>query len=406
MAASIDEQVDAIFLGAEFGDETLAATMRKEFRDKLVDARARNQPLRVYAGYDPSKPDLHLGHSITMRKLRLFQDFGHDVTFVVGTFTAQVGDASDKLEGRPRLEAERVRAAAESYTEQAFAILDPERTTIRYNDEWLSTLHLPDVIEIASVFTVQQFLARETFRKRYDSGDPIRLHEFMYALLQGYDALHLDADVQLGATEQLFNIMAGRRLQDVHGKRGCTPITFPVLVGLDGKSRMSKSAGNYVGLRESPNDQFGKVMSIDDDTMRNWIPLVSSWSPPEVAARLRELDAKSLHPMELKKQLAADIVTLYHGEGAAKEAQGHFEALHQQRDYSAGNAARIVLDTDVLLDAVVKIASESKRGARRLLGEGAVRVNDEIVDDENHRLTTGDLVRVGKRHLYVVEVPA
>ena len=406
MTASIDEQVDAIFLGSEFGDETLAATMRKEFRDKLVDARERNQPLRVYAGYDPSKPDLHLGHSITMRKLRMFQDFGHDVTFVVGTFTAQVGDASDKLEGRPRLEAERVRAAAETYTEQAFAILDPERTTIRYNDEWLVQLHLPDVIEIAAAFTVQQFLARETFRKRYDSGDPIRLHEFMYALLQGYDALHLDADVQLGATEQLFNIMAGRKLQDLHGKRGCTPITFPVLVGVDGKSRMSKSAGNYVGLREAPNEQFGKVMSIDDVTMRNWIPLVSSWSPSEVTEKLQALDAKSLHPMELKKQLAADIVTMYHGEAAAKEAQAHFEALHQQRDYSADNAGAAQLDSNLLVDAVAKLVGDSKRGARRRLDEGSVRVNDEIVRDENHRLATGDLVRIGKRHLYVVEVPA
>jgi tyrosyl-tRNA synthetase len=405
MTASIDEQVDAIFLGAEFGDETLAATMRNEFRDKLIDARERGVPLRVYAGYDPSKPDLHLGHSITMRKLRLFQDFGHDVTFVVGTFTAQVGDASDKLEGRPRLDPERVREAAATYTEQAFAILDPDRTTIAYNDEWLGKLALPDVIEIASAFTVQQFLARETFRKRYESGDPIRLHEFMYALLQGYDALHLKADVQLGATEQLFNIMAGRKLQELHGQRGCTPITFPVLVGVDGKLRMSKSTGNYVGLRESPNEQYGKVMSIDDDTMRNWIPLVSSWSPPVVKEKVAALDNGTLHPMELKQQLASDIVTMYHGEGAARDAQAHFAARHQQREYTEANADTVELESGSLVDAVAQLGKESKRGARRLLTDGAVRVNEEVVRDEAHALADGDLVRIGKRHLYVVRLP-
>ena len=391
---SIDEQVDAILLGAEFGDEQLAKSMENELRERLKEGR----PLRVYVGYDPSSPDLHIGHTITMRKLKLFQDFGHDVTFLVGTFTAQVGDVSDKLEGRPRLAPERVRAAAESYAEQAFKILDRDKTNLVYNDEWLSKLGLADVVELASAFTVQQFLARETFRKRMERGDALRLHEFLYALLQGYDAYHLKADVQMGATEQLFNILAGRRLQELHGEKGSIAITFPVLVGTDGKARMSKSTGNYVGIAEPPAEQFGKVMSIDDDTMRQWIPLVSSWSPTEVRDKLSKLDNKALHPMDLKKQLAADIVTMYHGAAEAEAAQERFEALHQRRD--ADEAAEPLETSSPAVIDVLTNTGNSKREAKRLLEQGAVRVNGDPIQDETHQLADGDVLKVGKRKVY------
>jgi tyrosyl-tRNA synthetase len=333
-----------------------------------------------------------------MRKLKLFQDFGHDVTFLIGTFTAQVGDVSDKLEGRPRLAPERVRAAAESYAEQAFKILDRDKTNLVYNDEWLSKLGLADVVELASAFTVQQFLARETFRKRMERGDALRLHEFLYALLQGYDAYHLKADVQMGATEQLFNILAGRRLQELHGEKGSIAITFPVLVGTDGKARMSKSTGNYVGIAEPPAEQFGKVMSIDDDTMRQWIPLVSSWSPTEVRDKLSKLDNKALHPMDLKKQLAADIVTMYHGAAEAEAAQERFEALHQRRD--ADEAAEPLETSSPAVIDVLTNTGNSKREAKRLLEQGAVRVNGDPIQDETHQLADGDVLKVGKRKVY------
>ncbi|MGQ0825380.1 MAG: tyrosine--tRNA ligase [Actinomycetota bacterium] len=394
---SIDEQVDAIFLGAEFGDEQLAQAMEKELRERL----ALGRPLRVYVGYDPTSPDLHLGHTITMRKLKLFQDFGHDVTFLVGTFTAQVGDVSDKLEGRPRLAPERVRDAAASYAAQAFKILDPAKTTVAYNDEWLAVLELADVIELASAFTVQQFLARDTFRKRMDRGDPLRLHEFLYALLQGYDALHLKADVQMGATEQLFNILAGRRLQELYGQPPSIAITFPVLVGTDGTARMAKSAGNYVGIAERPIEQYGKVMSIDDDAMRQWIPLVTSWSPTEVREKLAALDAHVLHPMELKKHLASDVVRTYHGAEAAATAQEHFEALHQRRDHDDA-AEPLRIESPVLLDVLTGLGS-SKREAGRLLEQGAVRVNGDAVTDAAHELRTGDVLKVGKRQVFRIE---
>ncbi len=291
--ASVEEQVRTLMFGSEFGDDTLRDTMTRELRQRLVEAEKEGRPLRVYAGYDPSKPDLHLGHSITMRKLRQFQDFGHDVTFVVGTFTAQVGDTSDKATGRPQLAAEQVFEAAKSYAEQAFTILDREKTRVVYNHEWLTPMTMADVIRLASSFTVQQFLVRDNYRRRLDAGSPVGLHEFFYALLQGYDAVHLKTDVQLGATEQLFNILAGRKLQEAYGQKPSIPITFPILVGLDGKARMSKSSGNYVGLAEAPEEQYGKVMSISDETMLAWIKYVTRWPVDEIEARARRMKAGS-----------------------------------------------------------------------------------------------------------------
>jgi tyrosyl-tRNA synthetase len=399
----IPAEVEQIFLGADFGDATFEAAMRREFVDRLTESKNTGKPLRIYAGYDPSKPDLHLGHSITLRKLRLFQDLGHDVVFLVGTFTAQVGDASDKSEGRPRLREQQVMDAARTYAEQAFLILDPDKTTVVYNHTWLGKLTLADAIRLAAEVTVQQSISRESFRARLDRGDPIGLHELFYPLLQGHDAVELHADVQLGATEQLFNILTGRKLQERAGQAPCIPITFPVLVGLDGKSRMSKSAGNYVGLSEPPNEQFGKVMSIDDDTMRQWIPLVSSWSVAEVRDRLARLERGELKPMDLKKDLAADIVTMYHGAAAAEAARSQFEQVHQQRDY-ADLAPTIEFEPPfTLLDAVMSLDRvTSKKEARRLLQQGGVRVNDEPIHDETRLLESGDLVRVGKRDFFRV----
>jgi hypothetical protein len=247
-AGALDAQAEMLMHGCEFGDSQLEASMRERLRARLAEAADERRPLRVYTGYDPTAPDLHLGHSITLRAMRRFQQLGHHVIVVVGTVTAMVGDTSDRAAGRPRKSAPEVAEAARSYAEQAFTILDPARTEVAANGDWLAGIAMPQILEIASTFTVQQFLARDNYRRRIEHGDPVGLHEFLYALLQGYDAVHLRADVQLGATEQLFNIMAGAKLQEASGQPPCVALTFPVLVGTDGTDRMSKSRGNYIGL--------------------------------------------------------------------------------------------------------------------------------------------------------------
>ena len=243
-AAAFDEQAGMLMEGCEFGDPQLEASMRDRLRARLAVAADERRALRVYTGYDPTAPDLHLGHSITLRAMKRFQRLGHHVIVVVGTMTAMVGDTSDRAAGRPRTSDDEVAAAARSYAEQAFTILDPARTEVVANGDWLAGLAVPQILELASTFTVQQFLARDNYRRRVERGDPVGLHEFLYALLQGYDAVHLRADVQLGATEQLFNIMAGAKLQEASGQLPCVALTFPVLAGTDGTDRMSKSRGN------------------------------------------------------------------------------------------------------------------------------------------------------------------
>jgi tyrosyl-tRNA synthetase len=274
-AEAFDAQAEMLMHGCEFGDSQLEGSMRARLRARLAVAAEEHRPLRVYTGYDPTAPDLHLGHSITLRAMRRFQQLGHHVIVVVGTVTAMVGDTSDRAAGRPRKSAAEVAEAARSYAEQAFTILDPARTEVAANGDWLAGIALPQILELASAFTVQQFLARDSYRRRMEHGDPVGLHEFLYALLQGYDAVHLRADVQLGATEQLFNIMAGAKLQEAFGQPPCVALTFPVLVGTDGTDRMSKSRGNYIGLTDSPGEQFGKVMSIPDHAIPQWVRLIT-----------------------------------------------------------------------------------------------------------------------------------
>jgi len=397
-AISIEEQVQAIMFGTEFGDTTLKNAMAKELHDRLKEAEEKGRPLRVYAGYDPSKPDLHLGHSISMRKLRQFQDFGHDVTFLVGTFTAQVGDASDKTTGRPRLDEARVLKAANSYAEQAFTILDRARTKIAYNHEWLSKLTMSDVVSLASHFTVQQFLVRDNFQKRIEANNPVGLHEFMYALLQGYDAVHLRADVQLGATEQLFNIMAGRKLQPTFGQKPCVCVTFPILVGTDGKMRMSKSAGNYVGLADPAEEQYGKVMSISDETMVEWLKYVTRWPVERIESSIRDLRAGELHPMELKKALAWEVAATYHGDSAADEAASRFRAVHQEKGLPEELVLVKVARGAKITDVLTKVEGVgSKSQARRLIEGGGVRLDGAVVKDFELIVDADCVLQVGKR---------
>ncbi len=407
MALSVDEQLEILMRGVEYGDSQIYETMRAELRERLELSMRTGVPLRVYCGYDPTAPDLHLGHTVTMRKLRQFQELGHQAIFVIGTYTSLIGDPSDKDKARPRPTEEQVMANARTYTEQAFRILDPEKTEVRYNGEWLSKLTFKDIIELASNFTVQQFLVRDNFAKRYAKGDPIWLHEFFYAVMQGYDAVILRADVQLGATEQLFNIMAGRKLQEVFGQRPQIPVTVPILVGTDGHVRMSKSLGNYIGITEPPEDMYGKVMSIPDEAMMNYFNLVTRWTPAQIAQMAADMAEGRLHPMEAKKQLAWEIVDIFYGSAAADAAAEHFARVHQQRELPEEIPVHSLAASVKLVDLMCTLGlASSKSNARRLIQQGGVRLNDQRVDDIEAVVEPGEyILQVGKRS-FVRLIPA
>lgn len=325
----IDEQVTILMNGSEFGDEYTKHNMTVELRQRLIDAERENRPLRVYCGYDVTAPDIHLGHTITMRKLRQFQEFGHDVTFLIGTFTSLIGDPSDRDEERSIPHPEEIEENARTYAEQAFKILDSEKTSVCYNHEWLSKLTLKDIIRISSNFTVQQLLARDRLRNRYERDGRLWFSELFYPLAQGYDAIFLRADVQLGATEQLFNLMAGRKLQEIYNQKPQICITFPVLIGTDGKMRMSKSLGNYIGVNEPPDTQYSSVMSLPDELIVHYFNLVTRWLPEQIAALESGIKEGEIHPMEAKKKLAWEIVDSFYGDDIANAAASHFERAHK-----------------------------------------------------------------------------
>jgi tyrosyl-tRNA synthetase len=396
---SLDEQVTILMHGAEYGDEELKAFMTNELRGRLKEAEKDGRSLAIYCGYDVTGPDLHLGHTVTMRKLRQFQDLGHNVTMLIGTFTTLIGDASDQDSARTIRPVAKILEDAESYAEQAFRVLDRERTQIQFNHEWLDKLSFEDVIRFGTLFTVQQFLARDNFRKRYEGGSAILLREFLYPLAQGYDAVALEADVQLGATEQLFNLMAGRKLQEHFGQPPQVAITLPILVGTDGKMRMSKSRGNYIGIAEEPADKYGKVMSLPDAAMPGYMDLVTRWSPADIQALKGELDRGAVHPMEAKKKLAWEIVASIDGDAAADAAAARFSLVHQERElpadmpeYSLTQAVKVV---DILVQAGL---AQSKGEARRLIQQGGVRVDGQTIADIHATLEPAEaVVQVGKR---------
>jgi tyrosyl-tRNA synthetase len=394
---TVDEQMATLMVGVDYGDDQILAAMSAELRERLEEGR----PLRVYCGYDPTAPDLHLGHTVTMNKLRQFQDLGHEVTFLIGTTTGVIGDPSDKDAARAQQSAEEAAQKAVSYAAQAFRILDPERTAVRYNDEWLSKLTLADVIDLASCFTVQQLLVQERLAKRFRRGDPIWLHEALYALLQGYDAVALEADVQIGGTEQLYNLMAGRKLQERHGQRPQVVLTMPILLGTDGHERMSKSIGNAIGIDEAPEDMYGKVMSIPDSAMLNYYTLITRFGVDEIDAVARGLAAGRMHPMVAKMKLAREIVSQYHGDDAAAQAADRFDQVHREGKlpdempvYHAASEALPVVD--LVVDAGLV---SSKSQARRLIAQGGVRVDGEPVGDVSASVPIRDglVVQVGKR---------
>jgi tyrosyl-tRNA synthetase len=403
MTNELDDQVALLMQGAEFGDSQIRQAMAGELRQRLAEGR----PLRVYCGYDATKPDLHLGHTITMRKLRQFQDLGHEVTFLIGDFTTLVGDPSDKDGLRPQLSPEHIAANSRTYAEQAFQILDRGRTRVRYNSEWLGRLDLAALIKLAANFTVQQLLARESFAQRMERGEPVWLHELFYAMLQGYDAAAMETDVQIGGTEQLFSLLAGRKLQEALGQRPQVCLTFPILVGTDGQARMSKSMGNYIGICEPPEAMYGKVMSLPDGVMGSYFRLVTRWTPAQVAEIEAALAAGHLHPMEAKQRLAWEIVDSFHGAEAATAAARHFRRVHQQRQTPEQVRAFALAEPLPIADLLVAAGlCDSKSQARRLVQQGGVSLDGAAVEDIGTAVAAeGQVLQVGKRR-FVRLVPA
>jgi tyrosyl-tRNA synthetase len=394
---TLDEQVELLMQGTEYGDDTLRQNMARELKERLAEGR----PLRVYCGYDPTSKDLHLGHTISMRKLRQFQDLGHEVTFLIGSYTALVGDPSDKNKARPVLTQAQVAENSQTYSEQAFRLLDRHKTTVRYNGEWLAELSLLDLIRLGQSFTVQQFLARENFAKRLEAGEPIFLHETFYALMQGYDAVAMHTDVQVGGTDQLFNIIvAGRKLQEALGQKPLVGIIHGILPGTDGVKRMSKSTGNVIPINTTPEDMYGKVMSLPDFAMPLYFKLVSRYTPAQVAEIEQGLADGTRHPRDAKMELAREIVAIYHGAEAVAAAEEHFKTVFQKGALPSEMDVITITDSPLLVDflALNRLAS-SKSEARRLIEQNGVKVDGAAVGDVAARLEVSSeaVVQVGKR---------
>ncbi|MFO7623600.1 MAG: tyrosine--tRNA ligase [Anaerolineales bacterium] len=395
----IEEQVEYLMQGTEYGDEGLKKAMQIELRERLVQAKGERRPLKVYCGYDPRTTDLHLGHTITMRKLRQFQELGHEVTFLIGTYTSLIGDPSDQDKLRPQLTPEQVQQNARTYAEQAYQILDREKTIVRYNAEWLSKLTFADLIRLASNFTVQQFVTRENFKLRWENGDPIYLHETFYSIMQGYDAYALNTDVQVGGTDQLFNIItAARKLMTFMGAKPNIGIIMGILPGTDGEIRMSKSLGNHIPLNTSPKDMYGKVMSLPDKAMGQFFRLVTRWSTSTIENLERDLVQGQIHPRDVKMQLAREIVDYYYGGESAAQAEEDFVRVFQQGSQPEEIPEFTYQACQSLIQVLVDSGlAASKSEARRLVTQNGIRLDGETLTDPNQPLPHPGILQAGKR---------
>ena len=407
IAAEVERQHALIMRGTEYGDAGTARVMSDELRTRLTESLTSGRPLRVYLGVDPTSPDLHIGHCVTLRKLALFQQLGHQSILLIGDFTGLVGDPSDKDALRPMQLAATLEENAATYRDQAFKLLDPERTEVRRNSEWLGEMSFGDVIHLASNFTVQQFTARDNFKLRIDSGRPVYVPEFMYGLMQGHDAVALEADVQLGGTDQLFNIMCGRTLQERQEQPPQVAVLTPILVGTDGRQRMSKSTGNYIGIDEPASAQYAKAMSIPDDAIVRFFDYGTNLMDDEVDQIASELESGALKPMEAKRKLARAIVAEWHDEEAATVAEAEWN-----RTVSQGNAPDDIPDAPIDFGGQETVevplatllhdigAAASRAEAKRLVSQGAVRLDGEVVKAQSAEVREGAVLRVGRRKWY------
>ena len=380
-------------------------------QDLLLEKLKRGTALNIKLGVDPTAPDIHLGHAVPLRKLRQFQDLGHHVTLIIGDGTALIGDPSGRNSTRPQLTREQIAVNAQTYVDQAFKILDPEKTTLRYNSEWILDLKMEDLLKLISNFTVARILERDDFHKRYTGGLPIALHEFLYPVMQAYDSVVIEADVEIGGSDQLFNLLAGRELMEKMGMEPQVALTLPLLEGTDGVRKMSKSYGNYIGLTDEPNDMFGKVMNIPDELMVKYYRLASTESVAKIDEIEAGLAADELHPNKVKRALARNIVAAYYDEAAAEAAEADFDLKFKAHGFPADAP---VFDADLTPgeDGMVYFAkfivdagaAQSVSAARRLIDEGAVRVNGEALAAKSYNLAPESLkgaeVQVGKKKFF------
>ena len=374
-----------------------------ELEKKLEKAAKDGRPLRIKAGFDPTAPDIHLGHTVLIHKMRQFQELGHEVMFLIGDFTAMIGDPTGKSEMRKQMTKEDALKNAETYKEQAFKILDPEKTKVVFNSEWMSKMTADDMIRLTAKHTVARMLERDDFKKRYANEQPIGIHEFIYPLIQGYDSVMMDADIELGGTDQRFNMLVGRELQKEFGKPQQVVLMMPILEGLDGVNKMSKSLNNYIGISEAPSEIFGKLMSISDDLMVRYYELVSSKSLQDIEKLKNGLKVGSIHPMEAKKELAMEIIERYHSKEDAVDAREGFEKVFRDRGTPEDiKAIDVEIDDESIwlpaLLAKLDMVSSNSEG-RRLVKQGAVSIDGEKIADDKFQVAAGSeyLIKAGKR---------
>ena len=371
--------------------------------EELVAKLKKGRPLRIKAGFDPTAPDLHLGHTVLIQKMKQFQDLGHEVIFLIGDFTGMIGDPTGKSETRKQLTREEVAKNAETYKEQIFRILDPTKTIIEFNHRWMEKMDAVAMIELTAKYTVARMLERDDFKQRYQKQQPISIHEFLYPLIQGYDSVVLKADVELGGTDQRFNLLMGRELQRGFGQEAQVVLTMPLLEGLDGVHKMSKSLGNYIGITDAPEDMFGKLMSVSDDLMWRYYELLSDNALSEIQLLKSQVADGLLHPMEAKKLLGSELVTRFHGANAAESARAYFETRFQKRSTPAEIRQQFSAPQPIWICRLIvdlKFA-KSTSDARRLIAQGAVRVDGQVVSDVNFQFhdATHRIVQVGKNRI-------
>jgi tyrosyl-tRNA synthetase len=378
--------------------------------EALRERLAEGRPLRVKAGFDPTAPDLHLGHTVLINKMRQFQELGHEVIFLIGDFTGMIGDPSGKNATRPPMTPEQVVENARTYKEQIFKILDPDRTRIEFNSRWMDKMSSADMVKLASRHTVARMLERDDFNKRYKNNQAIAIHEFLYPLVQGYDSVALEADVELGGTDQKFNLLVGRQLQEAYGQRPQMILTMPLLEGTDGIQKMSKSLNNYVGITEAPDEMYGKIMSVSDELMWRWLDLLSL-EPPQTLAEYRREVEEGGNPRDIKFRLAGELVARFHGQAAAESAhqafvdrfrKGSLPEEIESVELSADSGGRLGLPAALKAAGLTPSTSE----AMRMIKQGAVRIDGERVGDRDHSLLSGSeqVIQVGKRRIKRVRV--
>lgn len=389
---SIDEQIRIISKGAA---EIIEAA---ELKQKLIKSQKENRPLIIKLGLDPTAPDIHLGHAVVLRKIRQFQDLGHRAIIIIGDFTGMIGDPTGRSKTRKQLTKEEVLENAKTYERQIFKVLDKEKTEVRFNSEWLSKLNFRDVIELASKYTVARMLEREDFKNRFSQQQSIGIHEFFYPLMQAYDSIAIKADIELGGTDQRFNILMGRMLQRDYGQDSQVAMFMPILEGTDGVEKMSKSLGNYIGVNEEANEIYTKVMQIPDSMIIKYFELATDIHPDEIDKIRIELEKSDVNPRDIKMRLAKEITALYHGEIKAASAEEYFKSLFQKNEIPDDIPTMKFEPNTGLIEVMVSSSfSSSNSEARRLLNQGGVKINGERIDDFNITLKSGDILQVGKK---------